>query len=131
VPAETSTSADPGQRKWWIIAAVGISIGVAIAVWFGVSASTGRPLWNDVGYQVKSDRVVRVTYDLTRPVGSKVVCTVRALDVHHGTAGSITVTVPPAQEKTTRETTMVQTTHRAVTGLVDTCVFPGQDGSSS
>ena len=127
VQPTTNTAA---QRKWWLIGGAAVAAGVAVSIWFGVSASTGRPLWTDTGYRVKGDQAVIVRYDLTREVGREVRCTVKALDVHHADVGSVTVTVPAARQKTTRETTTVRTTHRAVTGLVDTCVYPGDAASS-
>ncbi len=129
MPAQTPTST-ADQRKWWLIGGVGVAAGVAVAIWFGVSASTGRPVWTDVGYRVEGNQAVTVRYDLTREVGREVRCTVKALDVHHAAVGSVTVKIPAAQEKTTREVTQVRTTHRAVTGLVDTCVY-AEDATSS
>jgi len=107
---------------WWVVGVVGCSIGVAIAVWFGLSAANGVN-WTDVGYRVVDDRTVDVTYDVHRPAGRAVTCVVRALDKSFGTVGTAQVRIPATTQASVSRTDRVRTTTRAVTGLVKGCTL--------
>ena len=113
----------PGTLKWWIVGTLGIGAGIAIAVWFGLSATVGQPRWQTFGYHVVDDRTVDVTFDVTRPDGRAMVCTVEALDENFASVGSVEVDVPPSPTDTSRIDATVRTTTRAVTGNVKTCTF--------
>jgi len=111
----------PGQARWWVVAAIGISLGTAIAVWFGLASTLGKPSWTSLGYRVIDDRTVEVTYLVSRPVGREVTCEIGALDRSFGTVGLVEVRVPGSDTSTVQRTTVVRTTARAVTGLVRSC----------
>jgi uncharacterized protein DUF4307 len=115
------TTAD--TRRWWVVGTIGVALGVALAVWFGLSASLGEVTWQDTGYHVRGDRAVDVGYDVTRTTGRPVTCTIQALDVHHGAVGTVRVTIPASQESTTHRVTRVRTTNHAVTGQVQSCEY--------
>ncbi len=112
----------PGQLRWWVIGGLGIGAGVALAVWFGLASSAGQITWQTYGYKVLDDRTVRVTFDVTRAGGAPLTCRVRALASDFGTVGTVAVPVPAAPRDTSRHTTTVRTTSRAVTGEVTGCV---------
>jgi hypothetical protein len=115
----------PGTAKWWVIGTLGVAVGVAIAVWFGVSATVGLASWTTTGYKVVDDQTVRVIFELNRPAGKTTTCTIQALARDFSTVGSIDVAYPPppsgTDSLTTTETVTLRTTSRAVTGEVKTC----------
>ncbi|HET7279975.1 MAG TPA: DUF4307 domain-containing protein [Dermatophilaceae bacterium] len=111
----------PGTGKWWVIGIVGCLAGAAVAVWFGLAATWGQVSWVDTGYRVVDDRTVEVRFDVHRPPGQRVTCTVRALNRGFGTVGTIEVTVPANDQRAVGMVVMLRTTTRAVTGQVKTC----------
>lgn len=113
IPAMTN------RTRW--LAGLLAAAAVAMAVWFGISATVGHATWSPFGYKVIDDRSVSVTFDVNRPPGMALTCTVKAMSVDFATVGTLEVPVPPSSEADTRVTATVRTTSRAVTGLVDTC----------
>lgn len=111
----------PGQLKWWVVGAVGILAGVALAIWFGLSATLGQPSWQTLGYKVLSDQQVRVDFEVYRPGGTALTCTVEALARDFSPVGTSSVRVPASADETTRMSATLRTTSRAVTGQVKTC----------
>ena len=111
----------PGQLKWWVIGTVGILGGVALAIWFGLSATMGQPAWDTLGYKVVSDQQVRVDFQVYRPGGKALTCTIEALAVDFSPVGTTTVKVPASTDETTAQSAMLRTTSRAVTGQVTRC----------
>ncbi len=111
----------PGTAKWWVIGTVGCGVGVALAVWLGLSASLGQVTWNDTGYRVVDDQTVSVTFDVHRPGSQAVTCVVRAQDESHADVGSLEVAIPAGEPVAVTRTVQVRTTTRAVTGHVKSC----------
>ena len=114
----------PGTLKWWIIGSLGIAASVALVVWFALSATVGLPSWQTWGFKIVDDRTVSVTFDVTRPEGQPMTCTIEALDRDFGRVGSVQFAVPQTETETGRHTATVLTTTRAVTGQVRTCTMP-------
>jgi hypothetical protein len=111
----------PGTAKWWVTATIGILLGCAMAVWFGLASTVGKPSWTNLSYRVIDDTTVDVTYLVSRPIGRDVTCVIRAMDRSFGTVGMITVQIPASDTSSVRRTTRVRTTTRAVTGVVRSC----------
>ena len=111
----------PGQLKWWVVGTVGILAGIALVVWFALSATLGLPSWQTLGYKVVSDQQVRVDFEVYRPGGAALTCTVEALARDFAPVGTSRVQVPASAEETTRQSVTLRTTSRAVTGQVRTC----------
>jgi len=111
----------PGARKQWILSSLGILLGCALAVWWGLSSTLGHPTWTDVGYHVINDEAVDVTYLVSRPKGHEVTCVIRALDRGYATVGMIEVHIASSDQASAERTTRVRTTSRAVTGVVKSC----------
>jgi len=111
----------PGTTRWWVIGILGIGAGIALAVWFGLSATLGQPSWQTVGYKVVDDQTVRVTFEVYRAGGTALTCTVEALARDFGTVGTAQVSVPASAEETSTRTVTFRTVSRAVTGQVRTC----------
>jgi len=110
----------PGTTRWWVLGTVGTLLAVAAVVWFGL-ASAGALRADVTAYTVVSDSEVTVGYDVHRPDGAAVRCTVEAQDVRHGRVGTMVDDVPAGARSVHREVT-VRTSARAVTGVVSSCV---------
>jgi len=111
----------PGAAKWWVVATIGIALGCAMAVWFGLASTVGKPSWQDLGYRVIDDTTVDVTYLVSRPDGRDVTCVIRAIDQGFGTVGLVEVHIQGSGNSSVQRTTRVRTTTRAVTGVVRSC----------
>ena len=70
-----------------------IALGVALAVWFGLSATVGLPTWQVTGYKVVDNDSVRVDFEVYSPGGKDLVCTVQALAGDFAVVGSTDVPV--------------------------------------
>ncbi|WP_347355037.1 DUF4307 domain-containing protein [Intrasporangium sp.] len=114
----------PGTLKWWIVGTIGIGGGIALAVWFGLSATLGVPTWETLGSKVVDDQTVMVKFQVTRPEGQPMTCQVRALAKDFATVGSVEVKVPRSPGDTSEERVTFRTTTRAVAGEVRTCTMP-------
>ena len=111
----------PGTTKRWVFGTIAILLGCAMAVWWGLASTVGKPTWTDLGYHVIDDRAVDVTYLVSRPVGRDVTCVIRALDKGFGTVGQVEVHIASTDTRSAQRTTRVRTTTRAVTGVVRSC----------
>ena len=110
----------PGTTRWWVVGGLGVTAAVAVIVWFGLASANA--LGADVtGYKVVSDSEMTLGYDVHRPDGGAVRCTVEAQDVRHGRVGTVTDDVPAGARSVHREV-RVRTSARAVTGVVASCV---------
>ena len=98
-----------------------MAIGVAGAIWFGLSATVGLPSFQTTGYTVVDDQSVRVSFEVHSPDGKAVTCTVRALARDFSTVGTLEVAIPASGVADSRHTVTVRTTTRSVTGEVRTC----------
>ena len=114
----------PGTLKWWIVGALGITAGVALVVWFALASTVGLPSWQTWSYKVVDDRTVTVTFEVTRPGGQPLTCTIEAMDRTFAPVGQLAYAVPQTPTETSRHTATVRTTNRAVTGEVKTCTLP-------
>lgn len=116
--------ADPAaRRRWWTIGVVAVVLMSALAVWFGISATSGRVHWVDTGFQIVSDRQVDVRFDLRRDPSRAVDCQLEAQDYSHAVVGRTQVTVPPSASSPSRQVMSVETATEAVTGYVSECWY--------
>jgi len=104
-----------------VVGTIGILLGCALAVWFGLASTVGKASWTDMGYHVIDDRAVDVTYVVRRPIGHDVTCAIRAMDKGFATVGLAEVSIPRSETSSVELTTRVRTTTRAVTGVVRSC----------
>lgn len=120
-PREYWRSISPGRRKVVGFAAVLVTVGSLVAVWFGLSASVGWPVQRDLAYTVHDAGSVTVRFEVTKPQEMTAVCEVVAQEVGKAVVGRTDVTIPPSTERTTRHEVTLRTTTLAVIGLVKTC----------
>jgi hypothetical protein len=116
---------DRRQLAW---AVAGGLVGLVVAVLFGFLALRNegqRISATTVAYTVESDTSVTVSFDVSRPPGAVVTCTIRALDGHFTAVGSASVPIPVTDAQVVHQEATVRTTTRAVTGVVQDCVHGG------
>lgn len=119
--AEAEASPERGTRRWWLIGGVLVAVAIGLTVWFGLASSQEAVSSTDIGFEHRGDREVVMTFDVTRPPGTTVTCTVAAMDGDYARVGTTEHEIPAAEESTTRVRASVQTTTRAVTATVQDC----------
>lgn len=133
-PTETDPAWDPereeadheaapgrGQRRWWIIGGAFVVVATALTIWFGISGTRGAVTSTDIGFERRGEREIVMVFDVTRPPGTAVECTITAMDGDYGRVGTAQHAVPASQEATTRVRASVRTTTTAVTATVKDC----------
>ncbi len=103
----------------------GAVVGAVAAVligWWTLRNEGQRITATTISYKVESDTSVLVSFDVSRPPGLAVTCSVRALDGHFTVVGTSDIVVPPEGEQVVHLQKAVRTTSRAVTGVVQDCV---------
>jgi len=109
---------NPKRNK--VLAIAGVAALTITAAWF--SFSNYSPLsFQDLGYRVLSDTRVEVDFEVTRPEGADVVCSLEALNNQFAPVGWIELVIPGSDSTKVRNTVTINTTELAVTGLVDEC----------
>jgi hypothetical protein len=111
------------RRRWWVVGTVAVVLMSAVAVWFGVEATTGRVHWTNTGHVIVSGSQVDVRFDLRREPSREVTCRLEAQDASHAVVGRADVTVGPAQASPSRHVESVRTAAPAITGYVSQCWY--------
>lgn len=121
------------QRVLWILGPLAGVVMVALITWWALAASVGKPMWGDLTYDVRDDRHVIVTYQVTRPPEKTTVCSIVAKQTDHGSVGRMDDVIPPGEDSQLVRTVEVRTTSLAVIGMVDRCrsYDPGDPAVSS
>ncbi len=109
---------NPKRNK--VLAIAGVALLTVTAAWFGF-ANYSPLSFQDLGYRVLSDTRVEIDFELTRPAGAEVVCSLEALNNQFAPVGWIEIVIPGSEETKVRNTITLNTTELAVTGLVDEC----------
>lgn len=112
----------PDQRKWWIIGTVGLAVATALAIWFGISATSGIN-WQTDGYHYIDDQHMELTFDVINQSGKPVTCDLHALDFDHNQVGVLSTQLPASNFNSTTYTRVVPTITRAVMAEVVTCRY--------
>ena len=111
------------RRRWWAVGSVAVVVMTALAVWFGIEATTGRVHWVDTGHQIVSGTQVDVRFDLRRDPSREVVCRLEAQAASHTVVGRTEVTVGPSASSPSRHVESVRTAAPAITGYVSECWY--------
>jgi hypothetical protein len=109
---------NPKRNK--VLAITGVALLTTTAAWFGF-ANYSPLSYQDLGYRVLSDTRVEIDFELTRPAGADVVCSLEALNNQFAPVGWIEIVIPGSESTKVRNTITLNTTELAVTGLVDEC----------
>ncbi len=120
-PVAPAATADH-RRRWTIAGAVVGGVAAVLIGWWTFRNEGQRITATTISYKVESDTSVSVSFDVSRPPGLAVTCTVRALDGHFTVVGTADIVVPPEGEQVVHLQKAVRTTSRAVTGVVQDCV---------
>jgi hypothetical protein len=104
------------------VLAVLVAVGVAVATYVLYDRYQSGRLHAQVrGYEVVSDRAVRVTFEVSGVKGVRGECRVRARDHSGAETGSALVPVGPSTSRTAVVTYTLTTKARAATGEVPGC----------
>lgn len=115
------------RRRWWVIGTAAVAVMTALAVWFGISATTGRVHWVDTGHLIVSDTQVDVRFDLRRDATRPVICRLEAQDFSHAVVGRAEVRVGPSPSSPSRHVESLRTAAPAITGYVSECWYADQE----
>ncbi|GGK80992.1 DUF4307 domain-containing protein [Ornithinimicrobium pekingense] len=118
---------DRARRRWWLVGSAAVAVMTALAVWFGIEATSGRVHWVNTGHQVVSGTQVDVRFDLRRDPAREVVCRLEAQEASHAVVGRADVTVGPAQSSPSRHVESVRTAAPAITGYVEECWYADEE----
>lgn len=110
-----------GRRRYVALGVVLALVGTMLIVWFALAATVTKPNWRDVAFEVPSDQLVRVRFEVTKPQEMTAVCTLLAQATDHSVVGRTAVTIPPADQRTTWHEAQIRTTSQATIGTVRTC----------
>ncbi len=111
------TPRERARRRRAVVAGTAalLAAGVGYAAWYGLS-SVGGVSVDPRGYERVDEGVLRVTFSVTRPVGTALVCQVEALSSSATQVGLVSVPVPASQQPTDVVTADVPVAERATTG---------------
>ena len=95
----------------------------ALGAAFLLYSRVGAPevTYGSLGYQVQSDRQVRVEFEVVKDPAQTALCTIQARSADGGQAGTALVRVGPAPERRVLQTHELLTRARAVSGQVTGC----------
>lgn len=119
----SAPSTQRSTRRWWLIGALGVSLMAAVAIWFGVAATSGKVQWVNSGFDVISSSEVDVRFDIHRDPSRAVECVIEAQDESHFVVGRTSTVVEPSLASPSRQVAPVQTAGPAVTGYVQWCEY--------
>lgn len=119
-PGRTTHAA---TRRWWIIGSIGVAAMTALAIWFGIAATSGKVDWVNTGNSVISDEQVDIRFDLNRDPSRAVRCELVAQDYGFNVIGRTEVVIAPEDSSPSRHMGSVETVAPAVSGKVDTCSY--------
>ncbi|MFC5500953.1 DUF4307 domain-containing protein [Lysinimonas soli] len=114
-------------RQRWIAIGTGAAVVVVVVAWvvwvglFGVGASIET---NDVGYRIVSAHEIEVTSQVSADPGTRVNCSIQALNEKHAIVGWKVVELPAATNRTRVLTERLRTSEPAVNGLIGSCWLP-------
>lgn len=107
-------------RRTRVLTIIGVALLTITAAWFGF-ANYSPVSHQDLGFRVLSDTRTEVDFELTRPAGVEVICSIEALNNSFAPVGWVELIIPASDATTVRNTVTLNTTELAVTGLVDEC----------
>jgi hypothetical protein len=113
---------DRRRLGWSVAGAVVGVVAAAVIGWWLLRGESDRITATTTAYKVQSDTSVTVGFDVSRPPGLAVTCTVRAIDGHFTVVGTTSVPLPDSADRVVHQEATIRTTTRAVTAVVQDCV---------
>jgi hypothetical protein len=105
-----------------IIAGVGVLlVAVAWVLWVGLFGATSSIETQDVGYTVVDSHAIDIRSQLSTDPGTRVSCSIQALNEKFAIVGWKVVTLPAVTERNRVFTERVRTSEPAVSGLIGSC----------
>lgn len=105
-----------------IIAGAGVMlVAVAWVLWVGLFGATASIETQDIGYVVVDQHTIEVRSQLSADPGTKVSCSIQALNEKFAIVGWKVVTLPPVTNRNRVFTERVRTSEPAVTGSIGSC----------
>jgi hypothetical protein len=117
------TPRNRARQRWivWIAAAGFVVVFAAWVIFAGLDSARGGLQNRDIGFSLRDDHHVDVTFEVSAPVGSTSYCAVQALSEQQAIVGWRVVEIPPADRYTRQFTERVRTIDTPVTGLIYRC----------
>ncbi|MBC7517301.1 MAG: DUF4307 domain-containing protein [Microbacteriaceae bacterium] len=114
------------RRRWnrriaLIAAGAGVFVVASWVVWGGLDGASTAVDSQNTAYKILSDRQVSMTWQVTLTPGTHGKCALQAQNTVHATVGWKIVDVPASDQRTQSFTGTINTTDRAVTGLIYRC----------
>jgi Domain of unknown function (DUF4307) len=105
-----------------IVAGAGVLlVAVAWALWVGLFGATSSIETQDVGYTVVDSHAIDIRSQVSTDPGTRVSCSIQALNEKFAIVGWKVVTLPPVAERNRVFTERVRTSEPAVSGLIGSC----------
>lgn len=111
----------PGTGKWWALGIAFTLAFTAFASWRVLSVADEQIRVTNLLWSIPDDRSLTASFEVAKPAGVRVVCTVEAQDLKRNTVGSTQVAVPAEGTVSTPQVT-VRTTTQAFAAVVRSCV---------
>nr|WP_090344692.1 DUF4307 domain-containing protein [Mycolicibacterium malmesburyense]CRL76409.1 hypothetical protein CPGR_03974 [Mycolicibacterium malmesburyense] len=122
--ARYGTRRRSGGRRWIVVAATLLALGVGVAIAVVAFGRFGNePVTGELSaYELVDDQTVSVTISVTRQDPSQpVVCIVRARSIDGAETGRREILVPPSTQQTVQVTAPVTATRQPVIGDIYGC----------
>jgi hypothetical protein len=105
-----------------IVAGAGVLlVAVAWVLWVGLFGATSSIETQDVGYTVVDSHAIDIRSQVSTDPGTRVSCSIQALNEKFAIVGWKVVTLPPVAERNRVFTERVRTSEPAVSGLIGSC----------
>ncbi|CAN5428601.1 hypothetical protein BH10ACT6_BH10ACT6_09510 [soil metagenome] len=105
-----------------IVAGAGVlMVTVAWVLWVGLFGTTASIETNDIGYTVVDPHTIDIRSQLSANPGTRVSCSIRALNEKFAIVGWKVVALPAVTERNRVFTERVRTSEPAVSGLIGSC----------
>lgn len=96
-------------------------VAVAWVLWVGLFGATASIETQDVGYTVVDSHAIDIRSQVSADPGTKVSCSIQALNEKFAIVGWKIVTLPAVTERNRVFTERVRTSEPAVSGLIGSC----------
>ena len=113
------------KRIGYVAGGLLVAGGIAFLAFSGWNDSS-KLEFRDLAHSMPDDRTVTVTFEVTAPPETPVLCAVEALNVSYATVGWKITELPASSERTRTVTESLVTTNPATTGTVNHCWIPEQ-----
>lgn len=109
------------RRVWRVFITAVIAVALGSIVWAAFSITRTDVTWQEVGFSIKGDHAIDLTFDVSYPPGSVLRCTLEALNHHYAQVGIRDVDLGPETERIIRYRETIATQELAVTAVIRTC----------